>query len=303
MLYSFQHCFVCGETGATITCRDTRCHRSFHLPCAMEGGCVTQFLYQYRYLLCPPHHHRGRPQHFPPHPSLSSCPQVLLLGTLPRAGSGGGSGGEHHLPHLPGAGGGCKVPQHPGVPGVQARLVSQGLHPGRSRSLALGARWTLSSTRASLLLLLFLLQGQAVRDGICSFQCPLCRDRDTFLSEMLIMGIRVPFRFVSCCPAHKTGGCKRCAMPRAAPARLALCCLVSLSFSLTEELETGRGGRAGTPCTCLTPGQQGLIHFSFSIRLPSRDSQADAALSERHSHCDASDCICPGGREQAEEEG
>ncbi|KFQ98365.1 PHD finger protein 7, partial [Opisthocomus hoazin] len=143
-----KHCFVCGESGATIACRDTHCHRSFHLPCAVEGGCVTQFLFQFR-----------------------------------------------------------------------------------SRSLVLGAQRALSSTRASLLLLLFLLQGQAVRNGICSFQCPLCRDRDAFLTEMLVMGIRVPFR------------------------------------------------------------------------LPSQDSQVDAALSERHSRCDASDCVCPGGREQAEEEG
>ncbi|KAM6060056.1 uncharacterized protein LJ206_014476 [Theristicus caerulescens] len=40
------------------------------------------------------------------------------------------------------------------------------------------------------------------------------------------------------------------------------------------------------------------------FRLPSwEDSHAYAALSERHSRCDASECLCPGGREQAEEEG
>ncbi|KAF1636783.1 UNVERIFIED_CONTAM: PHD finger protein 7, partial [Eudyptes robustus] len=50
--------------------------------------------------------------------------------------------------------------------------------------------------------------------------------------------------------------------------------------------------------------QQGLISFPFSIRLPSwENSHADVALSERHSRCDASECLCPGGREQAEEEG
>ncbi|KFQ92749.1 PHD finger protein 7, partial [Nipponia nippon] len=38
-----KHCFVCGESGATITCQETGCDRSFHLPCAVEGGCVTQF--------------------------------------------------------------------------------------------------------------------------------------------------------------------------------------------------------------------------------------------------------------------
>ncbi|KAK0683026.1 PHF7 protein, partial [Pygoscelis papua] len=48
-----KRCFVCGEGGATITCRETGCDRSFHLPCAVEGGCITQFLPQYRYLPLP----------------------------------------------------------------------------------------------------------------------------------------------------------------------------------------------------------------------------------------------------------
>ncbi|NWU74020.1 G2E3 ligase, partial [Pterocles burchelli] len=43
-----QDCFVCGESGATITCRELGCDRSFHLPCAAEGGCVTQFFGLYR---------------------------------------------------------------------------------------------------------------------------------------------------------------------------------------------------------------------------------------------------------------
>ncbi|NWH24877.1 PHF7 protein, partial [Grus americana] len=50
--------------------------------------------------------------------------------------------------------------------------------------------------------------------------------------------------------------------------------------------------------------QQGLISFPFSIRLPSwENNHAYAALNERHSCCDASQCLCPGGRERAEEEG
>ncbi|KFR14318.1 PHD finger protein 7, partial [Opisthocomus hoazin] len=170
-----KHCFVCGETGATITCRDTRCHRSFHLPCAMEGGCVTQFLYQYRSFCwehCP-----GQAVEAAPEENTTCLICLELVGDAK----------SHSTLVCPA----CK-------------------HAWFHRAC---------------------IQGQAVREGLCSFQCPLCRDRDTFLSEMLIMGIRVPFR------------------------------------------------------------------------LPSRDSQADAALSERHSHCDASDCICPGGREQAEEEG
>ncbi|NXQ81331.1 G2E3 ligase, partial [Nyctibius grandis] len=43
-----QRCFVCGESRATITCRETGCDRSFHLPCAVEGECVTQFFGLYR---------------------------------------------------------------------------------------------------------------------------------------------------------------------------------------------------------------------------------------------------------------
>ncbi|NXL91545.1 G2E3 ligase, partial [Alectura lathami] len=43
-----QQCFVCGESGATIICRETGCERTFHLPCAMEGGCVTQYFGSHR---------------------------------------------------------------------------------------------------------------------------------------------------------------------------------------------------------------------------------------------------------------
>ncbi|NXP53843.1 G2E3 ligase, partial [Heliornis fulica] len=43
-----QNCFVCGQSGAAITCRERGCHRSFHLPCAVEGECVTQYFRHYR---------------------------------------------------------------------------------------------------------------------------------------------------------------------------------------------------------------------------------------------------------------
>ncbi|KFU96105.1 PHD finger protein 7, partial [Chaetura pelagica] len=43
-----KHCFVCGKSGATITCCEMGCDRSFHLPCAEEGECVTQFFGLYR---------------------------------------------------------------------------------------------------------------------------------------------------------------------------------------------------------------------------------------------------------------
>uniref|UniRef100_A0A8C0UD25 PHD-type domain-containing protein n=1 Tax=Cyanistes caeruleus TaxID=156563 RepID=A0A8C0UD25_CYACU len=37
-----KHCCVCGQSGATILCCKEGCDRWFHLPCAKEGGCVTQ---------------------------------------------------------------------------------------------------------------------------------------------------------------------------------------------------------------------------------------------------------------------
>uniref|UniRef100_A0A8C0FRQ4 PHD finger protein 7 n=1 Tax=Bubo bubo TaxID=30461 RepID=A0A8C0FRQ4_BUBBB len=47
-LFSFQCCFVCREMGAAITCSERDCNCSFHLPCASEGECVTQFFGMYR---------------------------------------------------------------------------------------------------------------------------------------------------------------------------------------------------------------------------------------------------------------
>ncbi|NWI66803.1 G2E3 ligase, partial [Todus mexicanus] len=43
-----QICFVCEERGAAITCQETGCERSFHLPCAESGQCVTQYFGCYR---------------------------------------------------------------------------------------------------------------------------------------------------------------------------------------------------------------------------------------------------------------
>ncbi|XP_021265318.1 PHD finger protein 7-like [Numida meleagris] len=41
-------CFVCGKRGASITCAEAGCNRSFHFPCALEAECVTQHFQQYR---------------------------------------------------------------------------------------------------------------------------------------------------------------------------------------------------------------------------------------------------------------
>ncbi|XP_074770710.1 LOW QUALITY PROTEIN: uncharacterized protein LOC141964342 [Athene noctua] len=198
-----QQCFVCGKSGAATTCCREGCNRSFHLPCTAEGGCVTQFFFQYR-SFCGEHS---------PEQAAEAAPEkdTTCLLCLEHVGDRKSYGTmvcpacKHTWFHR-----GCiQVGAAPSPPGRQA----------------------LSNTRASLLLPTFLLQGQAVRDGISCFQCPLCRDRDAFSSEMLSMGIRIPFS------------------------------------------------------------------------LPSQDPHAYDDLSERHSRCDACECLCPGGREQAEAQG
>ncbi|XP_027488217.1 G2/M phase-specific E3 ubiquitin-protein ligase-like, partial [Corapipo altera] len=75
------------------------------------------------------------------------------------------------------------------------------------------------------------IQGQALSSGILSFQCPLCRNIDTFVKDMFTMGIRMPLR---------------------------------------------------------PPGGEGFNTF--------------AEPGDRHRHCDTSECLCPGGRQEAEEE-
>ncbi|NXR16267.1 G2E3 ligase, partial [Semnornis frantzii] len=41
-------CCGCHQSGATITCSETGCDVSFHLPCATRDGCVTQYFRAYR---------------------------------------------------------------------------------------------------------------------------------------------------------------------------------------------------------------------------------------------------------------
>ncbi|KFV05941.1 G2/M phase-specific E3 ubiquitin-protein ligase, partial [Tauraco erythrolophus] len=134
-----QNCFVCGESGATITCQGTDCDRSFHFPCAVEGECVTQYLSQYS-SFCPEHR---------PEQQVEAAPEEDTT---------------------------CPICLEP----VGDRK-SYGTPVSRS-------------LRASHLHLVFLLQGQAACAGIFCFQCPLCRNRETFLAEMLLVGIRVPIR-------------------------------------------------------------------------------------------------------------
>ncbi|KAM9656742.1 uncharacterized protein ACIBXB_008988 [Morphnus guianensis] len=244
-----KHCFVCGESGAAISCWEMGCDRSFHLPCAAEGGCVTQFALQYRYLLSPPRCHPGK------EPALLTSPIPFLLPPGPSAGSTAQSRQWRRLRRrTPPASSAWTLwrresptapwcAQRANTPGSTGAASRQEPFPHPQDSLAPGARQALGSTRASLRLLMFLLlQGQAVCAGISCFQCPLCRDKELFLSEMLTMGIRIPFRLVPFWPAHKTGGCKRCAAPGAAPAVLPG---PPLSRESGLQLHGGAGNRAG----------------------------------------------------------
>ncbi|NWS50770.1 G2E3 ligase, partial [Probosciger aterrimus] len=168
-------CFVCGESGATITCQETGCDRRFHLPCAMEGGCITHYLPPYR-SYCWEHRPQQREEVAPESTTCLICLDSVegrtAYGTIV-----------------------CPVCKH---------------------------AWF---HRACI-------QGQAMRTGIFCLQCPLCRNRNQFLMEMLFMGIRIPARQASW-----------------------------------------------------------------------EDNSAYAQLYQRHSSCNARECLCPRGREEAEPEG
>ncbi|KAK4808265.1 hypothetical protein QYF61_020746 [Mycteria americana] len=120
------------------------------------------------------------------------------------------------------------------------------------------------------------IQKQAVHAGVC-FRCLHCQNKDQFVMEMLTMGIRVSKRLVFLLPTHKTSGTS--AVPgqglpwQAWPS----CCPLTLVLCFTEELEAGQ---------------------------PSWESnQAFGLVYQRHILCNARKCLCPRGREQAEEEG
>ncbi|XP_062440937.1 PHD finger protein 7-like [Rhea pennata] len=167
LLCSFQLCYICGERGATIRCRQKGCKRSFHFPCGCEDGCVSQFFGQYRSFCrehCPAQtvqaHRDGE----------TSC--LICLEPVEEQLS-------YHALVCPA----CRHAWfHRGC--IQVEALPAPL--GHGRWLAVGS--------APLTLLVPLLQQQALRAGFFCFQCPQCKDRETFLWEMSSMGIRVPVR-------------------------------------------------------------------------------------------------------------
>ncbi|NXG63577.1 G2E3 ligase, partial [Hemiprocne comata] len=193
-------CFICGQSGATITCQETGCDRSFHLPCAAEGECVTQYLAPFRYLLSPAPPDPGRTPHFSPHPPPSSRAFCW----------------EHR-------------PQQ----AVEAAPEENTI-------------------------------------------CIICLDP---------VGDRMTYSTLVCPVCQHTWFHRGCIQVEAVP-----------SPPWHGRCWAAPGPHSGS-------WQQGLIWFPFSISLPSWDAEAFAELTARHSRCDAWECLCPGGREQVEEEG
>ncbi|NXG75624.1 G2E3 ligase, partial [Baryphthengus martii] len=162
-----QDCCVCGKRGAAVLCREMGCERSFHLPCAAKGGCVTHYHIRNRYLLSPPRqHHRARTQHLSPHPSLLSSPSAF-----------------------------CS--QHSPVQVVEAA-------PERDTTCIICLD-TLEDHQMSFRTLVCpvcknawfhrgCIQDQALRDGTTNFRCPHCRDKTAFQGGMLAIGVHIPFR-------------------------------------------------------------------------------------------------------------
>ncbi|XP_030314485.1 G2/M phase-specific E3 ubiquitin-protein ligase [Calypte anna] len=170
-----KRCFVCSESGASITCRESGCDRSFHLPCATEGECITQFI--------------------PPFSSFcwEHCPQMAV-------------------DVVPGDNTSCVICMEP---------VGDRVSYSTMVCLACRNAWFHRSC----------IQENAIHAGIVCFVCPACRERNVFVVQMLIMGILIP------------------------------------------------------------------------LSLPSWITEDSPEPEERHSRCDARECLCPGGREQVEEEG
>ncbi|RLV63552.1 hypothetical protein DV515_00018157, partial [Chloebia gouldiae] len=145
-----KRCCVCGQRGATIMCCMEGCDRCFHLPCAKEGSCVTQYIPPCR-SFCPVH----RP--------------------------------KQNVEATPDPGTDCPICLEP----VEDRKTFRTLVCPACKSA-----WFHRDC----------IQGLAMCAGALYLHCPLCRNRMVFEIEMFSLGIRIPFRLVSFCLAHRTGG-------------------------------------------------------------------------------------------------
>uniref|UniRef100_A0A8C9NGZ5 G2/M phase-specific E3 ubiquitin-protein ligase n=1 Tax=Serinus canaria TaxID=9135 RepID=A0A8C9NGZ5_SERCA len=146
LLCSFQSCFICCKMGATITCCETGCDRTFHLPCAPDGQCVTQYFGAYRSFCW---EHRPK-QLLRPRPSQDNTCSICL-DTV-----------EDNISY-----------KTMGCPACQ------------------GARFHRHC-----------IQRLALHSGV-GFRCPCCLSQEPFMTEMLIMGIRLSKRLGFLLPAPK----------------------------------------------------------------------------------------------------
>uniref|UniRef100_A0A8V0XUF9 PHD-type domain-containing protein n=1 Tax=Gallus gallus TaxID=9031 RepID=A0A8V0XUF9_CHICK len=151
LMRSCSHCFVCGEKGASICCAETGCERSFHLPCATDGECVTHFFGRHRSFCC-----EHRPQQIveaDPEPD-AAC--IICLEPV-------GDKKSYHTMVCP---------------------------------VCIQAWFHRSCIQVGALPLLCPAHTLAMSAGILRFQCPVCRDRMQFRTQMHILGIQIPARLV-----------------------------------------------------------------------------------------------------------
>eukprot|EP00076_Gallus_gallus_P035345 XP_025000883.1 histone-lysine N-methyltransferase 2D-like [Gallus gallus] len=175
-----KRCFVCRGKGAAISCAETGCERSFHLPCAEKGECVTQYFGQHRSFCCE-HRPRQAAEAAPSHNTL--C--VICLEPV-------GDSTSYHTMVCPT----CK----------QAWF-----HRGCIRK-------------------------QAMHAATMLFVCPVCRGKARFRAKMAKLGIQIPVRLVSFCPALRTLRRRCCACPGAALAGRVPCHPASVGLSFMEKL-------------------------------------------------------------------
>ncbi|XP_052536746.1 PHD finger protein 7-like [Tympanuchus pallidicinctus] len=76
-----EQCCVCGERGAAITCAESGCARSFHLPCAADGECITQHFGEHR-SFCWEHRPRQTPVTTPAEDTICIICQETVRGSL-----------------------------------------------------------------------------------------------------------------------------------------------------------------------------------------------------------------------------
>ena len=88
----------------------------------------------------------------------------------------------------------------------------------------------------TLMLLVLLLQKQAMHAATMLFVCPVCRGKARFRAKMAKLGIQIPVRLVSFCPALRTLRRRCCACPGAALAGRVPCHPASVGLSFMEKL-------------------------------------------------------------------